>query len=103
MDNEKITRLGAKGWKIGEVHELLGLSAEEVEYIEIKLALSKQIRELRRQKKISQKQLARRLGSSQSRVSKIEHGDDSVSLDLQIKSLLVLGATRRDLCDAISG
>jgi len=46
-------------------------------------------------------QVAKRLGSSQSRVAKMEAGDTSVSLDLLIRSLLALGATRRDIARAI--
>ena len=42
-------------------------------------------------------ELARRLGSSQSRVAKMEAADPSVSLDLLVRSLFALGATPRDL------
>jgi len=41
--------------------------------------------------------MARLLKSSQSRVAKIETGDASVSLDLLIRSLIALGATRGEL------
>ena len=46
---------------------------------------------------MTQVELAKRLGSSQPRVAKMERGDRSVTLDLLIRSLLALGATRRDL------
>ena len=45
----------------------------------------------------TQLQVARRLGSSQSRVAKMEAADASVSLDLLIKSLLALGASRSEV------
>jgi hypothetical protein len=41
--------------------------------------------------------LARLIKSSQSRVAKMEAGDPSVSLDLLIRSLLTLGASRKTL------
>jgi len=41
--------------------------------------------------------LAHRLGSSQSRVAKLEAADRSVSLDLIMRSLLAIGATTTDI------
>jgi transcriptional regulator with XRE-family HTH domain len=52
---------------------------------------------------MTQAELARRIHSSQSRVAKMEAADGSVSLDLLIRSLLALGATRKDLATAIAG
>jgi predicted transcriptional regulator len=45
--------------------------------------------------------LARQLGSSQSRVAKLEAADPSVSLDLLIRALLTVGASRKDVAAAI--
>jgi transcriptional regulator with XRE-family HTH domain len=47
-------------------------------------------------------QLAERLHSSQSRIAKIEAADETVSLDLLIRSLLALGASSQDLAKVIS-
>ena len=102
MDVKKRERLRAKGWKVGSVDEFLDLSPEEAAYVELRLALSESVRELRLRKKISQLQLAKRLGSSQSRVAKIEVGDSSVSLDLVVRSLIALGASANDLAKMIS-
>lgn len=101
MDKEKIKKLQAKGWQVGDVDEFLGLSQEELTYIEMKLALSRAVKERRLLKKLTQQQLAKLIGSSQSRISKIENNDPSVSLELQIKSLLSLGATREELARLI--
>jgi transcriptional regulator with XRE-family HTH domain len=46
---------------------------------------------------MTQAQLAERLGSSQSRIAKIEAADPSVSIDLMLRSLLRLGASKRDI------
>jgi DNA-binding XRE family transcriptional regulator len=102
MKSAKRKRLESKGWKIGAVREFLNLSAEESAYVELKLALSKNLQEYRRQKKLTQEELARRLKSSQSRVAKMEAGDPSVSLDLLVRSLLALGASRKHLADMLS-
>jgi DNA-binding XRE family transcriptional regulator len=97
MNPDKRKRLEAKGWKVGNTEELLGLSPEESSYIEVKLALSKGLQEMRILRDLTQEQVAQMLKSSQSRVAKMESGDPSVSLDLIIKSLLVLGASKKSL------
>lgn len=44
MDKKKQERLEAKGWKIGSVEKFLGLTPEENALIEIKLALSRNLK-----------------------------------------------------------
>ena len=102
MRKAKKERLEKKGWKVGTVQDFLGLSDEEAAYVELRLRLATTLRTQRQKKRLSQSELAKRIGSSQSRVAKMEAGDPSVSLDLLIRSLLALGATSRDLARAIS-
>jgi predicted transcriptional regulator len=102
MKSEKKKQLELKGWKIGTVAEFLQLSPEESAYIEMKLALSKNLQERRKDKSLTQEQLARLLKSSQSRVAKMEAGDPSVSLDLLVRSLLILGESRKSLAKILS-
>lgn len=102
MNTAKKRRLEAKGWKVGTAREFLNLSAEEAAYVELKLALSKNLQEYRRQRKLTQEELARRLKSSQSRIAKMEAGDPSVSIDLLVRSLLALGASRKRLAEMLS-
>ena len=102
MKSAKKKQLELKGWKVGTVAEFLQLSPEESAYIEMKLALSKNLQERRKDKSLTQEQLARLLKSSQSRVAKMEAGDPSVSLDLLVRSLLILGESRRSLAKILS-
>jgi DNA-binding XRE family transcriptional regulator len=102
MDKRKKEMLKRKGWKVGTVAEFLELSSEEFAYIEMKLALSKKLKERRLHKKLTQTQLARAIDSSQSRVAKMEAGDPTVSIDLLVKSLLALGVTKKELGRTIS-
>jgi len=102
MKAAKKKKLEAKGWKVGSAADFLALSPEEAAYINLKLSLSKRLKEMRTQKKMSQTALAKEIHSSQSRVAKMESGDASVSLDLLVKSLLAVGASNRDLAKAIS-
>ncbi len=90
---KKTKKLERGGWKIGTVQDLLGLTDEEAAYLELKLALSRALRQRRQKHKVTQVQLAKKIGSSQSRVAKMEAGDPSVSIDLLIRSLIALGAT----------
>jgi len=101
MDVAKRQRLEAAGWSIGGVDEFLGLSPQEATFIEMKLALSKAIKQLRINQQLSQQDLAQKIKSSQSRVAKMEAGDPSVSLDLLVRTLLSTGATRQDIAQAI--
>lgn len=102
MNEEKRARLEAAGFKIGTVAEFLELTPEENALVEIKLALSNDLRQRRRKQSLSQTDLADRLKSSQSRIAKIEAGDPSVSFDLLLRALLAVGASREDVGRTIS-
>jgi predicted transcriptional regulator len=102
MNSIKKKRLERKGWKVGTVAEFLRLTPEESAYVEMKLLLGKNLRERRKDKSLTQEELAHLLKSSQARVAKMETGDPSVSLDLLVRSLLVLGASRKSLAKILS-
>ncbi|HEU4882558.1 MAG TPA: helix-turn-helix transcriptional regulator [Longimicrobium sp.] len=102
MDESKRKRLEANGWKVSDTQEFLGLTDEEMAYIDLRIAVKKALRTRREAQGITQRALANRIGSSQSRVAKIEAGDPSVSLDLLIRALLATGATLADIADAIA-
>lgn len=91
MDAKKRKKLESAGWKVGDIDEFLGLSEEELEFIEAKLALANSLKEKRKQRRLTQEQLARKIGSSQSRVAKMEAADSTVSLDSIVRTLLTLG------------
>ena len=101
MDEAKRRRLEAAGFRVGSASEFLGLSDAENALVEMKLALSANLRRCRTQKHLSQTALARRLKSSQSRVAKMEAGDPSVSFDLLFRTLFILGATPQSIADMI--
>jgi predicted XRE-type DNA-binding protein len=100
MEKGKQKRLEAKGYKVGSASDFLGLTREEEEYIEMKLTLGETLAQQRKQKNLTQIQLAKLLKSSQSRVAKMESGDPTVSLDLLVKSLLAMGATKESIAKA---
>ena len=102
MKKGKKDRLEAAGWKVGSTADFLHLSPDEVAFIEMKLALARNIRTRRLRQELTQSQLAKLINSSQSRVAKMEAADASVSLDLLIRALLVLGASRREVAHIIA-
>ncbi len=97
MDSRKKKKLQAKGWVVGDAKEFLQLSNEEARYIELKLALSESLKAERLKQNVTQVELAKMIGSSQSRVAKMEAGDPSVTVDLLLKALLTLGVTKKQL------
>ena len=102
MDQVKRERLEAKGWKVGSVLDFLDLTAEESTLVEIKLALSQNLKE-RRQMLMTQSELASKMSSSQPRIAKAENGDTSVSIELLIRAMLATGATPQDIGQVIAG
>jgi hypothetical protein len=102
MDPKKKRKLGARGWSVGSAQEFLGLSDGEAAYIEMRLSLARLFGKRRASLGHTQERVASLLGSSQSRVAKMEAGDPSVSIDLMIRSLLKLGASRREVGKAIA-
>ena len=102
MKAAKARRLKAAGWKIGTTKDFLRLSDQEAALVEVKLCLMDALRQTRRKRGISQIDLAKRMGSSQSRIAKIEAGDPSVSLDLILRALVAAGASRREIQETLS-
>lgn len=97
MKKTKTDRLKKAGWKVGTTQEFLELTDEEMALIEIKLALAQSLKKRRLAQRLTQDELANRLKSSQSRVAKMEAADATVSLELLVRSLLSLGASRQEV------
>ena len=101
MNLAKKRRLAAAGWKESSVKEFLDLSDADMQYIETKLALSRRLREFRQRRHLTQTKAATLLKTSQSRLARMEAGDPTVSLDLLVRGLFALGATREELAEAV--
>ena len=102
MRASKKAKLGSRGWKVGDTKEFLDLSSEEAALIELRLKLAEGLKTRRKRKRLTQQDLAAAVQSSQSRVAKMESGDPTVSIDLLMRSLIALGASRRDLARIIA-
>jgi DNA-binding XRE family transcriptional regulator len=95
-------RLENKGYRFTDAKEFLGLSDEEMALIDLKLVLIEKVREIRQRDALTQKDLAKLINTSQSRVAMIENAASDVSLDIICKALFALGVTRRQLATAIA-
>lgn len=103
MDKKKRKQLEEKGFRVGSAAEFLDLTPEEEAYIDIRLDISSLVKSQRAKRGWTQEQLARAIGSSQSRIAKLESGDPGISLDLMIKALLRLGTSKMQIGKLLEG
>ena len=97
MRKERKSLSKQNGFEVTTVNEFLDLSPYEEAVIEIRLALSQELKKRRLEANKSQVTFAKELNTSQSRLAKMEAGEKSVSLDLLIKGLLKAGISRGEL------
>jgi plasmid maintenance system antidote protein VapI len=98
MNKAPKVRFEKAGWKVGTAAAVLGLNEAEAALVEAKLSLGDVVRTVRQRRHLSQAALAKLMGSSQSRVAKVENRDAEISLDLQIKAIFAADpAAPRDL------
>jgi ribosome-binding protein aMBF1 (putative translation factor) len=83
------------GWVEGTVQDLLGLEEDEAAIVEMRVLLAEKVRERRRARGITQKELARLIGSTQPRVARLEQAD--ASLEMMVRALFALGVDRKQL------
>lgn len=103
MDAQTKARIQAVGFVETNVQELFGLTPEENELVETRVALSRLIKSLREENRISQVTVAKHIGSDQARVAKAEKNDPSVSIELMLRVAFALGANRQQVGSALQG
>ena len=102
MKASKGKRLQKCGFRVGSVQEFLNLSDQEIALIDLKVHLVKLLRTARKNARVSQQALAKMIGSSQSRVAKMEAGEFNVSLDLICKALFAMKIPSREIGKAFA-
>ena len=95
-------KLKENGWEIGTVTEFLGLTPDEEAYIELKLNLSRQLKEQRKICGLTQSMIAIKIGSSQSRIAKADANDPTVSIDLLVRAFFAMGISQAGLAKLIA-
>ena len=94
------TALEAKGYRVVDIDEFLGLTPEELRMVEIRVLVARLVRQRREAEKMSQQDLASRINSTQARISKIEAAAPGVSLDLMFRSLFAAGGSLSDIVES---
>jgi len=84
-----------KGWTEGTAQDLLDLTDSEAAVVEMRVRFAERVREKRRVRRMSQKELAKRIGSTQPRIARLEQAD--ASLEMLIRALFALGADRKEI------
>ncbi len=103
MDSKKREALEAAGWRFGDAADFLELTEEERQIVEFRLMVGRGVRRLRENHRLTQQQLADRIGSTQSRVAKIEAAAREVSLDLMLRGFFSAGGRLTDLISIPQG
>jgi transcriptional regulator with XRE-family HTH domain len=91
MNPEKRAALEAAGWRFGDAADFLGMTDEERQLLDARVEAALAVRRQRQARKLSQKQLAGRLKTSQPRVAKIERAAPDVSLDQILRAFAAAG------------
>lgn len=101
MKKTKREGLERAGYTITDTQKFLNLS-EEMAVIDLKISLVQKLKDVRKAAGVTQKQLAKLMKSSQSRVAMLESGSSDASLELICKALFVLGISSKELGKTIS-
>ena len=91
MDSEKRKALEAAGWRFGDAADFLGMTDEERQLLDARVEAALAVRRQRQALRLSQKQLANRIKTSQPRVAKIERAAPDVSLDQILRAFTAAG------------
>ena len=102
MDKNRIKRLEKAGWKMGDFGDAFALSAEDRAFVEMRLAAAREVDRLREEQGVSQRELARRMGTKQPTVSRMLSEPSSTTFDSLFRALLALGSTPRKIAAALA-
>src|SRR5436189_3938822 len=102
MKEAKRKKLEAAGFRIGDAEDFLELTPEERKLVDLRLKVSRLVRAKRERQHLTQKELAAKTASSQSRIAKLESGAGDVSLDLMFRVFFAVGGKLADVADAPS-
>ena len=91
MTAEKMKKIKNAGYRITTADEWLGLTPEESQLVEMRLALAAELEEARRAKGWTQAQLAKKLGTKQSGVARMVGRPETSSMDNLMRGLMALG------------
>jgi predicted XRE-type DNA-binding protein len=88
---EKQKALEAAGWRFGDAADFLAMPDEERQLLDARVEAALAVRNQRIASKLSQRQLADRIKTSQPRIAKIERAAPDVSLDQILRAFAAAG------------
>ena len=91
MTEAKKKILKANGYTVTDSADWLGLSNEEAQIVNMRVALAQELERVRKAKGITQAELAKRVGTKQSGVARMLNNPDTSTMDNLIKALIALG------------
>lgn len=91
METKKRKALVAAGWVVGDAADFLEMSEAERQLLDARVQIAAAVREARTMSNLSQRELGKRLDTSQPRIAKIERAAPDVSLDQLIRALVAAG------------
>ena len=91
MTEAKKKMLEANGMKVVDSADWLGLTKEESQLVDMRVALAEELERVRKEKGLTQAELARRIGTKQSAVARMTGKPESSTIDSLMKSLMALG------------
>ena len=97
IDDLERAMLAEAGWVETTVGEMFDLSESEVELIDFRLALAREVRRRREELGVSQAKLAERLGVAQPRIPGVEAAGRGTSTDAILSAYFALGGTLASL------
>ena len=91
MTEAKKKVLEAKGYRVTDSVDWLGLSKEEAQIVDMRVALAQELERVRKARDMTQAELARRVGTKQSGIARMINNPDTTTMDNLIKGLIALG------------
>ncbi|HEX7446911.1 MAG TPA: XRE family transcriptional regulator [Pirellulales bacterium] len=91
MQAAKRKAIEAAGWTVGDAADFLAMNNEERQLLDMRVKLAIAVRRQREALRLSQKQLATMLKTSQPRVAKIERAAADVSMDQLVRAFTAAG------------
>jgi predicted transcriptional regulator len=94
---EKREKIEAAGYEVTDSVDWIGLDPAEQIVVAMRISLAEELDRLRKEKKLSQSDLAKILGTRQPGVSRLISNPSATTLDALVRALLTLGATSRHI------
>lgn len=91
MNKEKRAKLEAAGFTVTDTKDWIGLTIDENKIVEMRVALAAEVEKVRREKGLTQNQLAQRMGTKQSGVARMLNNPGTSSIDNLMKALIAMG------------